>query len=232
MLSDSPGVGLPVNEVFPTVQGEARWTGTPAVFVRLQGCDVGCPWCDTKHTWTKLKGHEVGFETVLAKQRDSAAWATVTPGKLVDYCLGLPYQIKHLVVTGGEPAQYDLGPLCEAFNRIGWRVQLETSGTEQLRVNDRCWVTVSPKLNMPGGRVVLRDVVRRANELKMPIGKPADIERLESVLKQCFDDHRVPPPVWLQPLSQSPKATGLCVQMAMERGWGVSIQTHKYMGVR
>ena len=41
---------LKINEIFDTIQGEAYFTGTPATFIRLQGCPVGCNWCDTKHT--------------------------------------------------------------------------------------------------------------------------------------------------------------------------------------
>ena len=44
----------PINEIFQTIQGEGVFTGLPAIFVRLQGCPVGCPWCDTRHTWVCL----------------------------------------------------------------------------------------------------------------------------------------------------------------------------------
>ena len=44
----------PINEMFQTLQGEGYFTGVPAIFIRLQGCPVGCAWCDTKHTWDKL----------------------------------------------------------------------------------------------------------------------------------------------------------------------------------
>ena len=42
---------LPVMEQFYTLQGEGTWTGTPAYFIRLAGCDVGCHWCDVKESW-------------------------------------------------------------------------------------------------------------------------------------------------------------------------------------
>ena len=61
---------LPVNELFATVQGEGAYTGTPAVFVRLQGCNVGCPWCDTKHTWTVDPDNAISAEAMLAKAKD------------------------------------------------------------------------------------------------------------------------------------------------------------------
>ncbi len=49
----------PINEMFQTLQGEGYFTGVPAIFIRLQGCPVGCAWCDTKHTWEKLEDREV-----------------------------------------------------------------------------------------------------------------------------------------------------------------------------
>ncbi|STM07827.1 7-carboxy-7-deazaguanine synthase; queosine biosynthesis [Escherichia coli] len=48
----------PINEMFQTLQGEGYFTGVPAIFIRLQGCPVGCAWCDTKHTWEKLEDRE------------------------------------------------------------------------------------------------------------------------------------------------------------------------------
>lgn len=51
----------PINEMFQTLQGEGVYTGVPAIFIRLQGCPVGCSWCDTKHTWDKLANRETSL---------------------------------------------------------------------------------------------------------------------------------------------------------------------------
>ena len=61
---------LPITEIFETIQGEATWTGTPSVFVRLQGCDVGCPWCDTKYSWSLDPAKEVALSAMLSKLDD------------------------------------------------------------------------------------------------------------------------------------------------------------------
>src|ERR1700757_910647 len=94
-------IRLPLNELFETIQGEGSKTGTPSTFVRLQGCDVGCPWCDTKHTWT--------LEDVLGKTGSDTRFAWVSVDELVRQVnLRLA---KHVVLTGGEPCQYDLSAL-------------------------------------------------------------------------------------------------------------------------
>jgi 7-carboxy-7-deazaguanine synthase len=107
-------------------------------------------------------------------------------------------------------------------------VQVETSGTEPPRVPAEVWMTVSPKLEMPGGRAVLAETVRRANEIKMPVGRDADVAALRRLLRETG----ARAPVFLQPLSRSPKATRLCIEAATRFGWRVSIQTHAYLGLR
>ena len=59
----------PINEMFQTLQGEGYFTGVPAIFIRLQGCPVGCARCDTKHTWDKLADREVSLFSILAKPK-------------------------------------------------------------------------------------------------------------------------------------------------------------------
>lgn len=217
---------LPVNELFETIQGEATWTGTPSVFIRLQGCDVGCPWCDTKHTW-KLEGAVIPLSVVAGKQVDSATYAQAAPWELAEWCAP---RSKHVVITGGEPCVNDLTELTTMLIKMGKTVQIETSGTEPVRVHNATWVTVSPKMFMPGGRELVAQALERADEIKFPVGRPSDVERLSGLVTR-YPGLAVKP-IWLQPLSQNSKATALCVQEAIARQWRVSIQTHKTMGVR
>jgi 7-carboxy-7-deazaguanine synthase len=73
--------------------------------------------------------------------------------------------------------------------------------------------------------------LQRADELKMPIGKMADVDALRTLLATMPTEmyHQL---VYLQPLSQSPKATELCIEQARQNGWRVSVQAHKFMGMR
>lgn len=218
---------LPINEVFETLQGEATYTGTPSLFIRLQGCGVGCPWCDTKHTWRLDPRDEISAEAMAAKVEDGQSYAGLTVDELV--ALALSYRARHVVITGGEPCAYDLAPFTKALLRVGRTVQVETSGTQEIRVADGVWVTLSPKIDMPGGFSVREDAMQRADEIKMPVGKPADMEKLAGLLGSCDG---LKADVWLQPLSRSPKATTYCIEQATALGYRVSIQTHAFIGVR
>lgn len=216
-----------VAEVFTSIQGEGAYTGTPAAFIRLHGCSVGCPWCDTAYSW-KEPPHPVDFAALTTAEPEQALVASVDVTALVAWVR--EQGIEHIVLTGGEPLEQDLYPLLIALPDV--TVQVETSGTATIPRATRIltdWLTVSPKFGMPGGRAVLPWVVEAADEIKMPVGRALDITRLEELLASI--EHQ--PPVWLQPLSLSPKATALCVEAARRRpGWRVSLQTHKLAALR
>jgi 7-carboxy-7-deazaguanine synthase len=220
----------PVNEIFATIQGEATFAGTPSIFIRLQGCDVGCSWCDTKHSWNTHQINKIEWDNIPGKTSDKNSWAYATIGQIKKYMQTNYTQIKHVVITGGEPAIYDLSLLCLMLEEMGKNVQIETSGTSILKITPDTWVTLSPKIDMPGGKLVLSECVIRANEIKMPIGKIADIEKLKLFLANDPIPENVT--VWLQPLSQNPGATKICIEQALLNNWRLSLQTHKFINIR
>ena len=111
-----------VNEIFNSVQGEGILVGTPATFIRLQGCTVGCKWCDTKYTWAK-GGTGMKSEDI------------------VNSVVGM-----HAIITGGEPTMYDLDGLIVPLHAQKKFVQLETSGQNGIKGNVAPdWITWSPK---------------------------------------------------------------------------------------
>lgn len=224
-VSDAPV--YPVNEIFESIQGEATHAGTPSVFVRLQGCPVGCPWCDTKHTWPLDAGDEVSQGMVQEKAADAPTHARVDLAALRE--VARHHHAAHVVITGGEPCMHDLVPLTAALLEQRKTVQVETSGTFPVRVAPATWVTVSPKFNMPGGLAVRLDALHRADELKCVIGRARDID---TVLEHVIPHARAGVPIWLQPVSLSRKATELCISEAARHGWRVSLQSHRLIGVR
>lgn len=217
-----------VNEVFETIQGEAAFTGSPAVFLRLQGCPVGCGWCDTKHTWNVLQEHETSQDSIIAKTEDSPHYF-VSDAKSIAALVAKNYQAKHVVITGGEPCMIDLTELTTELLARKLRVQIETSGTFEIRVHPRAWVTLSPKIDMPAGLPVLTSSYARANEIKYPVGNARDIEVVIEQVLQHVTPNKL---LWLQPLSQSKKATDLCIAAATQLDARISIQTHKFIGIR
>src|SRR5690606_38801239 len=135
------GLMLPLMEEFYTIQGEGFHKGTAAYFVRIGGCDVGCHWCDVKESW-------------------NADIHPPTPiGSIVNNALKFSDTI---VITGGEPLTWDMGPLTAALKEKNLKTHIETSGAYPLTgIWD--WICLSPKKNkLPVGKIF-----DKANELKV-----------------------------------------------------------------
>lgn len=218
-----------VNEIFETIQGEGSYTGAPAIFVRLQGCPVGCAWCDTKHTWEIEPEHQVADIAVFKPSGDKPVWSAMSVERLLHLFEQNGFNAKHVVITGGEPCMYDLVPLCDGLHQAGYSTQIETSGTFEVKAPDSTWVTVSPKVNMKGGYPILSTAMLRANEIKHPIAMQKHIDELDILLQQ----HKVLPstPIYLQPISQQKRATELAITTCIARNWRLSVQVHKYLGI-
>lgn len=133
-----------VNEIFYSLQGEGFWTGTPMVFVRLSGCNLRCPFCDTDH----------------------GSFKEMTADAIVAEALRVGGSCRRICLTGGEPALQADGPLLEAFHDAGYSVNMETNGTRNLPEGVD-WITLSPK---EGGKVVLH----KADELKLVLSPGVD----------------------------------------------------------
>ncbi|WP_299018157.1 7-carboxy-7-deazaguanine synthase QueE [uncultured Photobacterium sp.] len=218
-----------INEVFETIQGEGVFTGVPAIFVRLQVCPVGCAWCDTKQTWTAEPQDFTSLEEIMAKKEDSPLWTKLDANGVVQLLKDQGYTARHIVITGGEPCIYDLIPLTLALEEAGFRCQIETSGTSEVKASVGTWVTVSPKINMKAKLAVLPVALERADEIKHPVGTSKDIEQLDSLLDGVTLKSNVS--IALQPISQKPRATELCIETCVKRNWRLSIQTHKYLAI-
>jgi 7-carboxy-7-deazaguanine synthase len=219
----------PINEMFQTLQGEGFYTGVPAIFIRLQGCPVGCSWCDTKHTWDKLADRETSLGDILLKTVETDAWGAADAEALLAVIAQRGWTARHVVITGGEPCIHDLTPLTEALEQQGFSCQIETSGTHRVQCSEKTWVTVSPKVNMRGGYDVLNQALVRADEVKHPVARQRDVEALDALLATLSDSK--PRIIALQPISQKDDATKLCIETCIARNWRLSMQTHKYLNI-
>ena len=199
-----------VNEIFYSLQGEGYWTGTPMVFVRLSGCNLQCPFCDTAHfSFTEMSANEI-LSTVRAQG-----------GACRRICL-----------TGGEPSLQLDEALLSAFHTAGYNIHMETNGTRPLPAG-LDWVTVSPKEDVPGltgnGRVVLE----RADELKLVFDGTMADHRLAHWASFPAAWH------FLQPCDTGKPEQNLAVLQetihyiqSHPAQWRLSLQTHKFLGIR
>lgn len=228
---------LQVNEVFETIQGEGSWTGTPSIFVRLQGCPVGCPWCDTQHTWDLLPENVRPVDVIMQESKESVFYFSASPASLFALFKEKSYRAKHIVITGGEPCMFDLNEFTNSAHDRGYSTQIETSGTFPVLCSESTWVTVSPKINMKAGMPVLKSAMIRANEIKHPVAMQKHIDELnalleESGLKKQTSVKNIPKPlIYLQPISQQERATQLAIKTCIKNNWRLSVQLHKYIGV-
>ena len=195
----------PLMEDFYTIQGEGYNTGKAAYFLRLAGCDVGCVWCDVKESWSAENHPLVGIDEMLQRIKESGA--------------------DKVVVTGGEPAMYDLKPLTDALRENNLLCYIETSGAYAL-TGDWDWICVSPKKF----KAPLPEILLQANELKVIVYNKSDFDwgekKAELINENCL--------LYLQPeYSVNEKILPQIIDyVKTNKRWRISLQTHKYLGVR
>ena len=203
-LTDPDRVEYPLMEDFYTIQGEGVHAGRPAYFIRTAGCDVGCWWCDVKESWDEDKHPRVATGEIVRRAGESGAPIAV--------------------ITGGEPLLHDLEPLTLRLREEGLKVHIETSGSSPLS-GHLDWVTFSPKrFKKP-----LEEIYPYVDELKVVVVNNKDIEWAEANAHKCPDDARL----LLQPEWETPSSMELIVPYVKANPhWEISLQTHKFMGVR
>jgi 7-carboxy-7-deazaguanine synthase len=198
------GQFLPLVEEFYSIQGEGFHSGKAAYFIRVGGCDIACHWCDSKLSWNAKLHPLVSIEEIVAKVLDTPA--------------------QSVVVTGGEPAIYNLEPLSNLLREKKINNFLETSGAYPLS-GKWDWICVSPKKN----REPLTANLILADELKVVIFDDSDFEFANkwksTVSKKCK--------LLLQPeFSQFEKMTPKMVDFVKNNPeWNISLQSHKYLDI-
>ncbi|MBK7761977.1 MAG: 7-carboxy-7-deazaguanine synthase QueE [Bacteroidetes bacterium] len=192
-------------ETFYSIQGEGFYQGHAAFFIRLAGCNVGCVWCDVKESWDANQHPLVSIENLLDEVQKSKA--------------------EIVIITGGEPMMYDCTSLCEILQKHGYKTHLETSGAYALS-GTWDWVCLSPKKF----KAPVEAALKKADELKVVVFHKSDLEwalqHVEKVRPQCL--------LFLQPeWSKEKEMLPLITEFIQENPkWKLSLQIHKYMGVR
>ncbi len=195
---------LPVMESFYTIQGEGYFSGTPAYFVRLGGCDVGCSWCDVKESWDASKFGWIQINNIAREVNQSGA--------------------KVAVITGGEPLLYDLSGLTQLLKSFGIHTNIETSGVYKLSgVWD--WICFSPKKF----KAPLEMFYEKADELKVIVYNKSDFAWAEDHASGMNPQSLL----YLQPeWSKEKEVTPLIVDyLKKDPKWKISLQTHKFIQI-
>lgn len=142
---------LQLAEIFYSIQGEGTWTGTPAVFVRLAGCNLSCRFCDTDYAIKEF----AAIDQIVRRVREAGGDCPM------------------VVLTGGEPlAQSETLALIDALRNDGRRVHIESNGTIFTELPADVWLCVSPKERVD------RRMAARANEAKLIVDRRIPEEHL------------------------------------------------------
>lgn len=181
-------IQLPVHERFLTFQGEGSWMGVRAFFIRLLGCPVQCPWCDSAGTW-----HPDFYPKAPNRMEVGALVKEVKASRA-----------ELVVITGGEPCIHkNLHHLVSALQaEAEVRVHVETCGAFDQPLSLFDWITVSPKwARLPTYEMLMR---ARACELKLIVDAPDAIDRWLTALREIGGDRLgigtpIGPTIWLHP---------------------------------
>ena len=197
-------IELPVMEHFYTIQGEGYYSGRAAYFVRLAGCDVGCVWCDVKESWD-VENHPIIKIEDLIKEIKSTA---------TDF----------VVITGGEPAMYDLTYFINTLKDLEIETAIETSGCYPLK-GEIDWYCFSPKKF----KAPCVEAYQKANELKVVIYHESDLKWAESHAEKVNENCLL----YLQPeWSKLDKNLSAIIDYVKSNPkWRISLQTHKFMQI-
>lgn len=191
-----------VNEIFYSLQGEGRWSGRPAVFVRMSGCNLKCPFCDTD-----FKGYkEMSAKDILAA------------------CLEKGGDCRFIVLTGGEPTLQVDAELIHLLHQQGYYLSMETNGTHVVPEGID-WITCSPKLDFTeGGELALKKV----DELKLVFDGAHEVsnyglEATYQYLQPCDVGNDARNRFIL---------SGCINYVKQHPEWQLSLQMHKIVGIR
>lgn len=219
-----------LHHIFFTLQGEGPFAGERSVFVRLAGCNLKCPGCDTDYTSQRTK---IMPEGIVKMVRD-----ILHPNEI---------EKTLIVITGGEPMRQRLGPLCQALTDEGHTVQIETNGvlpldeqTRHLAAQKKVFIVVSPKTSR-----INAETARAAHAFKYVL-RQGDINVDDGLPTRALEHKAAPkvarPPsdfvglVYINPMDEQDDRrnmlnTDACLRSALTFGHRMGVQLHKILNL-
>lgn len=227
-----------VHSIFYTIQGEGPFAGQPAVFVRLAGCNLQCPLCDTDYTSQRLRMQPEHVFRVAEEEINAYMAKSGKTGR---------NRCDLIVITGGEPFRQTLDPLVRTFLGKGLRVQIETNGSlyqELTYFHEHLTIVCSPKTGM-----INRRLLKHIKAFKY-VASAASLKDSDDGLPMAALEHPnsgrlFRPPfgyngqIYLQPVDEKDNRRGgnndknlaAVVKSCMDYGHTLCLQVHKYAGV-
>lgn len=226
--SESDSGSLSVHSIFYTIQGEGPMCGRPAIFIRLAGCNLQCPSCDTDYTGGRQK---MSVETIM---------------RSVETMLALTTRRPLVVITGGEPFRQEISLLCHTLVQERFEVQIETNGTlaPALLVREHVlWKGVTIVCSPKAGKIhpwIERHLTALKYVLSHDSVDPKDglpvLALNHTASPRVYRAPRQLNKTYLQPMdSKDPdenrKNLEAVKESCMKYGYIFQLQTHKYIGV-
>lgn len=212
---------LALHHLFATIQGEGPFVGVPAVFVRLAGCNLQCPLCDTDYT---------SSETL------------VSPTFILDEVRLLSSPSGLVVFSGGEPMRQNIAPTIRQLLADGFKVQIETNGTLYVPgiPYDQVTVVCSPKAGS-----INKNLLPHIDALKYVLHSQR-VDSRDGLPVTALDHSASPqvarPPVdfkgtvYIQPVDvnnplENKRHLDAAIRSSLEFGYTLCIQTHKIINL-
>lgn len=209
---------LHVHSIFHTIQGEGPFAGQRAVFIRLAGCNLQCPGCDTIYADKRQPIHPDALLTAVEQ-----------------------YGLSNLVViTGGEPFRQNIEPLVLRLLHTGHKVQIETNGTLYNHLpwgHSNLTVVCSPKTGKLNPQLQFHinayKYVIKAGSVSEEDGLP--IQVLDHPVREAVARPLAGRSVYVQPMDEKDEGLNYnnlqaAAQSAMNFGYTLGVQLHKLIG--
>jgi organic radical activating enzyme len=220
---------IPIKELFFSVQGEGPNTGRAALFIRVAGCNLACPFCDTKFARERRFGKELRINSLRKS--------------ILELFEG-EHRVEHVVITGGEPSLYrkQLRKLFCGSNKERLRekiksIDIETNGYTGIDwdflIEEGYKVTIccSPKFRYEYKKNNELSACKASYIFKLPVLDLVDAYSQLLKLTEKFGEEIDADKIYLQPISEDVNTIRELVE-ARVLGCRLSIQVHKIFGWR
>jgi 7-carboxy-7-deazaguanine synthase len=138
---------MKINEIFYSIQGEGQWTGLPNIFIRTQGCNLRCSYCDTKYAYEN--GREITINKIMKEISK--------------------YPCKNVCITGGEPLlQPETEKLIESLSKKKYNILIETNGSIPIdSIKNKKNLMISMDIKCPSSKMSENNNFNNIKKLKI-----------------------------------------------------------------